>query len=73
MIEINVYVFLVGEPPLFLASSVFFAIKEAIGAARKEEGLEPNFNLISPATASRIRIACVDGITKKVSIVEFHF
>ena len=26
----------VGEPPLFLASSVFFAIKNAIEAARKE-------------------------------------
>ena len=27
----------VGEPPLFLGASVFFAIKEAIYAARKEE------------------------------------
>lgn len=61
----------VGEPPLFLASSIFFAIKEAIGAARKDEGLASNFNLISPATASRIRLACVDGITKKVCCSQF--
>jgi xanthine dehydrogenase/oxidase len=57
----------VGEPPLFLASSVYFAIKEAIGAARKEEGLNPHFYLQSPATSARIRMACQDGITKKVS------
>ena len=57
----------IGEPPLFLASSVFFAIKEAIGAARKEENLDPDFYLQSPATSARIRMACQDGITKKVS------
>jgi xanthine dehydrogenase/oxidase len=58
-----------GEPPLFLASSVYFAIKEAIGAARKEEGLDPHFYLQSPATSARIRIACQDEITKKVRVV----
>lgn len=57
----------VGEPPLFLASSVFFAIKEAISAARKEENFEPEFFLPSPATSARIRMACQDGITKNVS------
>ncbi|KAG5676847.1 hypothetical protein PVAND_006654 [Polypedilum vanderplanki] len=55
----------IGEPPLFLASSVFFAIKEAIGAARIEEGLESDFQLLCPATSSRIRMACKDNITKK--------
>lgn len=55
----------VGEPPLFLASSIFFAIKVAIGAARKEENLDPNFHLQSPATAARIRMACQDKITSK--------
>lgn len=59
----------IGEPPLFLASSVFFAIKEAISEARKEEDLEPNFYLQSPATSARIRIACQDGITQKVKNV----
>ncbi|KAG5679789.1 hypothetical protein PVAND_009327 [Polypedilum vanderplanki] len=55
----------VGEPPLFLASSVYFAIKEAIGAARKEEGLDSHFYLQAPATAARIRVACQDKIVEK--------
>jgi xanthine dehydrogenase/oxidase len=57
----------VGEPPIFLASSVFFAIKEAIGAARKEENLKPHFYLQAPATSARIRIACQDRIAREVS------
>jgi xanthine dehydrogenase/oxidase len=56
----------IGEPPLFLASSIFFAIKEAIGSARKDENLCPHFYLQSPATSARIRMACQDDITKKV-------
>ena len=57
----------VGEPPLFLASSVFFAIQDAIGYARKESGLIGNFRLDSPATAERIRLACKDEFTQQVS------
>lgn len=45
----------VGEPPLFLASSIFFAIRNAIEDARREEGLEEKFLLVSPATSARIR------------------
>ncbi|CAG9798537.1 unnamed protein product [Chironomus riparius] len=56
----------IGEPPLFLASSVFFAIKEAIGAARKEVNLDPHIYLQSPATSARIRMACKDEIIKNV-------
>lgn len=58
----------VGEPPLFLASSIFFAIKEAISAARSDSGLNEYFYLESPATAARIRMACQDNITRKVPI-----
>ncbi|KAM7365856.1 hypothetical protein PAMP_016751 [Pampus punctatissimus] len=54
----------VGEPPLFLASSVFFAIKDAISAARVESGLSGPFRLDSPASAERIRNACSDRFTK---------
>uniref|UniRef100_A0A673BTV6 Xanthine dehydrogenase n=1 Tax=Sphaeramia orbicularis TaxID=375764 RepID=A0A673BTV6_9TELE len=50
----------VGEPPLFLASSVFFAIKDAVSAARSEVGLSGPFRLDSPASAERIRNACTD-------------
>ncbi|KAL0831376.1 hypothetical protein ABMA28_002200 [Loxostege sticticalis] len=56
----------VGEPPLFLASSIFFAIKEAITAARADAGAPLHFELDAPATAARIRMACVDHITKKL-------
>ncbi|XP_068612678.1 xanthine dehydrogenase/oxidase [Brachionichthys hirsutus] len=54
----------VGEPPLFLAASVFHAIKDAIGAARAESGLGGPFRLDSPASAERIRNACDDRFTK---------
>lgn len=57
----------VGEPPLFLAASAFFAIKEAILAARKDAHVDPNFMLMSPATSERIRMACQDQITRMVS------
>ncbi|XP_039197687.1 xanthine dehydrogenase/oxidase [Crotalus tigris] len=54
----------VGEPPLFLAASVFYAIKDAIVSAREESGLKGIFRLDSPATPERIRNACVDSFTK---------
>ncbi|XP_015117328.1 xanthine dehydrogenase [Diachasma alloeum] len=53
----------VGEPPLFLASSVFFAIKNAIQAAREETNAPRIFRFDSPATSGRIRTACEDNIT----------
>lgn len=56
----------IGEPPLCLSISVFFAIKDAISAARNEKNLERNFYLQSPATSARIRMACEDEITEKV-------
>lgn len=57
----------VGEPPLFLASSVLFAIREAIKDARREVGIDGYFVLNAPATAAQIRMACQDRITAKVS------
>ncbi|KAJ0175481.1 hypothetical protein K1T71_008640 [Dendrolimus kikuchii] len=56
----------VGEPPLFLACSAFFAIKEAIKAARADAGVPLEFRFDSPATSARIRMACEDHITKKL-------
>uniref|UniRef100_A0AAY4DI59 Xanthine dehydrogenase n=1 Tax=Denticeps clupeoides TaxID=299321 RepID=A0AAY4DI59_9TELE len=53
-----------GEPPLFMAASVFYAIKDAITAARSESGLSGPFRLDSPATSERIRNACEDRFTK---------
>jgi xanthine dehydrogenase/oxidase len=58
----------VGEPPLFMGSSVFFAISDALVSVRKERlGVEraaaEQFVLHSPATAERIRMAACDDIT----------
>merc|ERR1719348_1307442 len=56
----------VGEPPLFLAASVFFAIKNAIRSARVDSGVEDDFHLDSPATAERIRLGCEDSFLHQV-------
>ncbi|XP_077989770.1 xanthine dehydrogenase/oxidase-like [Glandiceps talaboti] len=55
----------VGEPPLILASAVFFAIKDAITSARADVGITGIFRLDSPATSERIRMACQDQFTEK--------
>ncbi|KAI8505448.1 hypothetical protein Bbelb_166370 [Branchiostoma belcheri] len=60
----------VGEPPLFLASSVFFAIKDAVSSARADAGLKGTFRLDSPATAERIRMACQDQFTAQFPVAE---
>lgn len=62
----------VGEPPFFLASAVLFAIKDAIIAARAEEGYHDWFPLDNPATPERIRMACIDSFTKQFAAPEFH-
>lgn len=61
----------VGEPPLFLAASVFFAIKDAICSSRRDNDYEEHFELISPATAARIRIGCRDKFIDKVKFFLF--
>jgi len=53
----------VGEPPLFLSASVFFAIQDAVKAARLENNLGEFHGLDSPATCERIRVACEDTFT----------
>ncbi|XP_078674888.1 xanthine dehydrogenase/oxidase-like [Branchiostoma floridae x Branchiostoma belcheri] len=60
----------VGEPPLLLASSVFFAIKDAVSSARADAGLKGTFRLDSPATAERIRMACQDEFTAQFPAAE---
>lgn len=52
----------IGEPPFFLGCSVFFAIKDAVTAARGESGY---FELRMPATSERIRMACGDKISSE--------
>ena len=65
----------VGEPPLFMGSAVFFAIRDALKAARKQYGVQAEIGidskddgllrLESPATPERIRTSCVDPIVKR--------
>jgi xanthine dehydrogenase/oxidase len=55
----------VGEPPFFLGSAAFFAIREAIDAARVERGEAGYFALQSPATSERIRMSCADEFTER--------
>eukprot|EP00736_Rhodelphis_marinus_P010348 Rmarinus@m.10031 len=62
----------VGEPPLFLASSIFFAIKEAIYAARTDSGLNEYFVLDQPATSERIRMSCGDSFAQTFASTDFR-
>ncbi|PGH27251.1 xanthine dehydrogenase [Polytolypa hystricis UAMH7299] len=55
----------VGEPPLFMGSAVFFAIRDALKAARKQWGVDEVLQLRSPATPERIRISCCDPIVER--------
>ncbi|GFR67929.1 xanthine dehydrogenase/oxidase [Elysia marginata] len=55
----------VGEPPMLLALSTFFAAKDAIRAARRESGASLEFRLDSPALPQHIRMACADEISKR--------
>uniref|UniRef100_A0A7N8YBF1 Aldehyde oxidase 6 n=1 Tax=Mastacembelus armatus TaxID=205130 RepID=A0A7N8YBF1_9TELE len=61
----------IGEPVLFLGSSVFFAIKDAVAAARSESGLVGPFPLRSPATAEKAFLACASPFTHKVIILKY--
>lgn len=56
----------IGEPTLFLGSSVFFAIKDAVMAARKDVGLTGPFTLNSPATLEQVCLACNTQFTQMV-------
>ncbi|KAI1317034.1 hypothetical protein EDD11_009100 [Mortierella claussenii] len=64
----------VGEPPLFLGSSVYFAIRDALRYARKEHrGQSTNtgltFSLPIPATPEKIRMAVGDEIAESSRLV----
>ncbi|XP_076865614.1 aldehyde oxidase 6 isoform X2 [Brachyhypopomus gauderio] len=56
----------IGEPIVCLGSSVFFAMKEAITAARTDVGLSGPFPLHSPATPERACLACNTCFTQMI-------
>jgi len=74
----------VGEPPLFMGSAVYFAIRDALKAARRHHGVEVKgvlnggeeeqdrdslLRLESPATPERIRLCCEDEIMRRSRVV----
>lgn len=59
----------IGEPGVFLGSAVFFAIKDAVSAARSDSGLSGPFSLDSPATAERACLATASRFIQKVPAV----
>ncbi|KAK1336529.1 hypothetical protein QTO34_002560 [Cnephaeus nilssonii] len=55
-----------GESGMFLGSSVFFAITDAVAAARRERDIADDFTVKSPATPEWVRMACADRFTEMV-------
>jgi xanthine dehydrogenase/oxidase len=49
----------IGEPPLVLSLSAYFACKRAIEAARLETGVCEPFGLSSPITSETIQLLCL--------------
>ena len=59
----------IGEPPLFLCSSVFFALRDAVLSARKANGLiDPLLNFQSPCTPEILRLAINDELVEKSTV-----
>lgn len=58
----------VGEPPLFMGSAVFFAIRDALKAARRQWGVGEVLSLKSPATPERIRVSCCDPLVERARV-----
>jgi len=54
----------VGEPPFFLGASVVFSIRDALLSARKDNGLSGFWQMNSPVTSERVRMAVGDSIAQ---------
>ncbi|RSM04086.1 hypothetical protein CEP52_007031 [Fusarium oligoseptatum] len=59
----------VGEPPLFLGSSVFFALREAVKAAREMNKVTEPLVLNAPSTAEKLRLAVGDSLVRRAGVV----
>lgn len=62
----------IGEPPLFLGASVFFALRDAVLAARKHspEAARSVLHIEPPATPELLRLACEDELAQMARIPE---
>ena len=56
----------VGEPPLFLGCSVYFAILEAVNAYNKNQNKVTFVD--SPLTGEKIRLACIDDVINPLGV-----
>eukprot|EP01086_Lenisia_limosa_P009519 TRINITY_DN32999_c0_g1_i1.p1 TRINITY_DN32999_c0_g1~~TRINITY_DN32999_c0_g1_i1.p1 ORF type:complete len:140 (+),score=55.98 TRINITY_DN32999_c0_g1_i1:356-775(+) len=54
----------IGEPPLGMGVVCYHALKQAIYAARADEGLKGYLRVDAPLLPERARMACEDEITK---------
>ena len=62
----------IGEPPFFLGTCVFYAIKDAVRSARKQlkgEETETYFEMRMPASSEKIRMYCNDELSSKAKEV----
>jgi len=59
----------IGEPPVFMAASVLFALREALKSARQDNGVTEPLILDSPATAERLRLLVGDDILRKGTVL----
>ncbi|XP_064142912.1 aldehyde oxidase 2-like [Loxodonta africana] len=55
-----------GESGMFLGSSVFFGIADAVASARRERDAAVDFTVRSPATPEWVRMACADRFTEMI-------
>jgi xanthine dehydrogenase/oxidase len=58
----------IGEPPLFLGSTVLFALRDALCSARAHNNIVEPLTLDSPATAERMRLAVGDNLVKMATV-----
>ncbi|KAL2693493.1 hypothetical protein Neosp_000053 [[Neocosmospora] mangrovei] len=58
-----------GEPPLFLGSSVFFALREAVKAAREMNKVTEPLFMDAPSTAEKLRLAVGDSLVRRAGVV----
>ncbi|KAF2836185.1 hypothetical protein M501DRAFT_996895 [Patellaria atrata CBS 101060] len=59
----------IGEPPLFLGATVFFALREAVRAARKMNGrFEEGWCMDSPATVEVLRCNVGDRLSEMARV-----
>lgn len=59
----------IGEPPLFLGSTVLFALRDALRSARQDNKATEPLVLDSPATAERLRLSVGDKLLQKAEVI----